>query len=68
MLDMRDNGGGLLNEAVLSTSVFLEDGNVVSTRSRTQGDQDYPATGDALDATADRWCSSTAAPPRPPRS
>ena len=48
VLDMRDNGGGLLNEAVLSTSVFLEDGNVASTRSRTQGDQDYPATGDAL--------------------
>jgi carboxyl-terminal processing protease len=49
VLDMRDNGGGLLNEAVLSTSVFLEDGNVVSTESRTQGDQDYPAVGDALD-------------------
>jgi carboxyl-terminal processing protease len=49
VLDLRDNGGGLLNEAVLSTSVFLEDGNVASTRSRTQGDQDYPAVGDALD-------------------
>jgi carboxyl-terminal processing protease len=49
VLDLRDNGGGLLNEAVLSTSVFLEDGNVASTRSRTQGDQDYPAAGDALD-------------------
>ncbi len=49
VLDLRDNGGGLLNEAVLSTSVFLEDGNVVSTRSRTQGDRDYPAAGDALD-------------------
>ena len=43
VLDLRGNGGGLLNEAVLSTSVFVEDGNVVSTRSRTQGDRDYPA-------------------------
>ena len=49
VLDMRGNGGGLLNEAVLSTSVLLDEGNVVSTRSRTQGDRDYPAAGDALD-------------------
>jgi carboxyl-terminal processing protease len=49
VLDLRQNGGGLLNEAVLSTSVFLEDGNVASTRSRTQGEKDYPAVGDALD-------------------
>ena len=49
VLDLRGNGGGLLNEAVLSTSIFLEDGNVVSTRSRTQGDRDYPAVGDAID-------------------
>ena len=49
VLDLRDNGGGLLNEAVLTSSVFLEDGNVASTRSRTQGDRDYPAAGDALD-------------------
>ena len=50
VLDMRGNGGGLLTEAVLSTSVLLDEGNVVSTRSRTQGDRDYPAAGDALDA------------------
>jgi carboxyl-terminal processing protease len=49
VLDLRDNGGGLLNEAVLSTSVFLEDGTVASTRSRTQGDEEYLAVGDALD-------------------
>jgi carboxyl-terminal processing protease len=49
VLDLRGNGGGLLNEAVLSASVFLDDGNVVSTRSRTQGDTDYPAAGDAID-------------------
>lgn len=49
VLDLRGNGGGLLNEAVLSASIFLEDGNVVSTRSRTQGDKDYPAVGDAIE-------------------
>jgi carboxyl-terminal processing protease len=51
VLDMRGNGGGLLNEAVLCASIFLDKGtNVVSTRSRTQGDNDYPAVGDPIDA------------------
>lgn len=49
VLDLRRNGGGLLNEAVLCASIFVEDGNVVSTRSRTQGGQDYGAVGDAID-------------------
>ena len=49
VLDLRGNGGGLLNEAVLSASIFVEDGNVVSTRSRTQGEHDYQAVGDAIE-------------------
>jgi carboxyl-terminal processing protease len=49
VLDLRGNGGGLLNEAVLSASVFVEDGEIVSTESRTQGDRSYDAVGDALD-------------------
>jgi carboxyl-terminal processing protease len=49
VLDLRGNGGGLLNEAVLTSSLFVEDGTVVSTKSRTQGGRDYEATGDALD-------------------
>jgi carboxyl-terminal processing protease len=49
VLDLRGNGGGLLNEAVLSASVLVEDGNIVSTRSRTQGDRSYEAVGDALE-------------------
>jgi carboxyl-terminal processing protease len=49
VLDLRANGGGLLNEAVLSTSVFVDDGTVVSTESRTQGERDYEAVGDAID-------------------
>ena len=50
VLDLRANGGGLLNEAVLSTSVFVDEGTVVSTESRTQGERDYEAVGDAIDS------------------
>ena len=49
VLDLRGNGGGLLNEAVLTSSIFVEDGTVVSTKSRSQGERDYEATGEALD-------------------
>ena len=49
VIDLRGNGGGLLNEAVLSASVFVEDGVIVSTRSRTEADETYDAEGDALD-------------------
>ena len=50
VLDLRGNGGGLLNEAVLSASIFVPKGLIVSTDSRTQGHEDYNATGDALTA------------------
>ena len=47
VLDLRGNGGGLLNEAVLSASVFLPKGErVVETSSRTQGHRVYKALGD----------------------
>ena len=49
VLDLRGNGGGLLNEAVLTSSVFIEDGVIVSTAGRAQPDQDYEAVGDALE-------------------
>ena len=49
VLDLRGNGGGLLNEAVLTSSIFVEDGTVVSTKSRSQGERDYEAAGEALD-------------------
>jgi carboxyl-terminal processing protease len=49
VLDLRGNGGGLLNEAVLSASVFLpKDELVVSTDGRTMGHRDYQAVGDPL--------------------
>lgn len=49
LLDLRANGGGLLEEAVLSASVFLPEGEVVvTTESRTQGDAVYETVGDNL--------------------
>jgi carboxyl-terminal processing protease len=51
VLDLRGNGGGLLEEAVLNASIFLPKGTVVvSTKSRTQGDAVYDAIGDNLPA------------------
>ena len=48
ILDLRGNGGGLLTEAVLCASLFVEDGLIVSTEGRTQGRRAYEAVGDAL--------------------
>ena len=49
VLDLRGNGGGLLDEAVLVSSVFIEDGVIVSTDGRAQPHEDYDAVGGALD-------------------
>ncbi len=49
VLDLRANGGGLLQEAVLAASIFLPEGTtVVTTESRTQGDATYEAKGGNL--------------------
>jgi carboxyl-terminal processing protease len=49
VLDLRANGGGLLQEAVLAASIFLPEGTVVvTTESRTQGDATYEARGSEL--------------------
>ena len=49
VLDLRANPGGLLDEAVLSASLFLPEGEVVvSTRSRTQGSSVHKTVGDEL--------------------
>ncbi|HEU4944454.1 MAG TPA: S41 family peptidase, partial [Solirubrobacterales bacterium] len=51
VLDLRANGGGLLQEAVLTASIFLpEDEVVVTTDSRTQGHAVYKTVGDNLPA------------------
>jgi carboxyl-terminal processing protease len=49
VLDLRDNGGGLLNEAVLVSSIFLPDGKVVTTKGRSRPTRVYEATGGAID-------------------
>jgi carboxyl-terminal processing protease len=49
VLDLRDNGGGLLNEAVMVSSIFIPDGKIVSTKGRSRPTQVYEATGNAID-------------------
>lgn len=48
VLDLRGNGGGLLEEAVLTSSLFVEDGVIVSTEGRASPEQTFDAVGDAL--------------------
>jgi carboxyl-terminal processing protease len=48
VLDLRGNGGGLLREAVLVASIFIEDGPIVSTDGRSRPKHTYEAEGDAL--------------------
>jgi carboxyl-terminal processing protease len=48
VLDLRENGGGLLQEAVNVASIFIPDGTVVSTRGRSQPSQVYVAKGGAI--------------------
>lgn len=50
VLDLRTNGGGLLNEAVDVASIFLRDGTVVSTAGRSRPRHVYTATGGAIAA------------------
>jgi carboxyl-terminal processing protease len=48
VLDLRGNGGGLLTEAVLVSSIFVPNGLIVSTHGRTQNTRTFEATGDPL--------------------
>jgi len=48
VLDLRSNGGGLVEEARLIASNFIEKGTIVSTRGRTQPSQTLTATGGAI--------------------
>lgn len=49
VLDLRGNGGGLLREAVLVSSIFIEDGLIVSTKGRRRPERKFDAEGDAID-------------------
>jgi carboxyl-terminal processing protease len=51
VLDLRANGGGLLEEAVEAASIFLPEGELVTeTKSRTQGNARYETVGGNLSA------------------
>jgi carboxyl-terminal processing protease len=50
VLDLRNNGGGLLNEAVLVSSVFIPEGTIVTTRGRARPERRFEASGGAIDA------------------
>jgi len=49
VLDLRGNGGGLLSEGVLVSSIFIEDGEIVSVRGRHRPERTQDAEGDAID-------------------
>lgn len=48
ILDLRENGGGLLDQAVDVASIFIPDGTIVTTRGRNQPTQVYTAHGGAI--------------------
>ena len=53
VLDLRNNPGGLLDQAVAVSDLFLDKGGIVSTKSRTGRNLSFEAkTGDVLDGVA----------------
>jgi carboxyl-terminal processing protease len=49
VLDLRQNGGGLLEEGVLVASIFIPDGLIVSTRGRNRPERRFNASGESID-------------------
>ena len=50
ILDLRDNGGGLLEQAIQVASLFIQNGTIVTTRGRSQPTIVYTALGKAIAA------------------
>ena len=46
VFDLRDNGGGILDEAVNVASVFIQNGTIVSVVGKDENRSEYPARGD----------------------
>lgn len=51
VFDLRENGGGLLDEGVLVASIFVPQGKIVSTAGRARSEHTFNATGDAIPTT-----------------
>ena len=49
VLDLRGNGGGLLDEAVFVSSLFIPEGTIVTTKGRSQPSETRKATGRSID-------------------
>ena len=49
VLDLRDNPGGLLDEAIEVASVFIESGEIVTYQEPSSSDKVYEAEGDAFE-------------------
>ena len=48
VLDLRENGGGLINEAIKTASIFIPSGTIVSIHGRNTPRQVFTATGGAI--------------------
>jgi carboxyl-terminal processing protease len=48
ILDLRDNGGGLLDEGVNVASLFIDSGKIVTTKAPGGTDKTFDASGDAI--------------------
>ena len=69
VLDLRNNPGGLLDQAIAVSDDFLDKGEIVSTRSRQAEDtQRFNAKAGDWPRACPWWCWSTAAPPQLRRS
>ncbi|MCO4744434.1 MAG: S41 family peptidase [Proteobacteria bacterium] len=49
IIDLRDNPGGLLDQAVAMSDLFLNEGVIVSTKSRVDGEEFHEATAGGFD-------------------
>jgi carboxyl-terminal processing protease len=49
VFDLRHNGGGLLEEGVLTASIFIPDGLIVSTKGRNRPSRRFNPSGEAID-------------------